>query len=60
MKILESICKTIEFIKSKHTYFKIKVAAIGLDSIEDSEHGKLIEILSIYKVRELLILGTKK
>ncbi len=56
MKLLESICKTIELIKSKHTTFKIKVASICLNKIEDdSEHGKIVKLLSIYKVREFHI-----
>ncbi len=59
MKILESICKMIEVIKSKHISFKIKVASIFLWEIDSSEYGKLVEILSIYKVRQFNIGETK-
>ncbi len=59
MKILDSIFKTIESIKKKHTYFKIKVSSIKLDEIEYSEHGNLLQILSTYKVRQLIISGIR-
>ena len=59
MKILDSIFKTIESIKKKHTYFKIKVSSIKLDEIEYSEHDNLLQILSTYKVRQLIISGIR-
>ena len=48
MKMLKSIVKIIESINQKYTAIEIKVASIRIYDIEYDEHGKLIELWSIY------------
>ncbi len=53
MSYIDSISKTLESIKKKYCTFKIKVSSVDLRNLKDSEHDKLVEILSTYKVAEL-------
>ncbi len=55
MAILDSIFKTIESIKKRYPFFKIKVASVELYKIYEDENEKLAELLSTYKVAELKI-----
>ena len=58
MSCLNSILKTLESIKKKYPAFKIKVASVQLEYINDSEHEQLVEILSTYDVAQLIIGNT--
>ena len=53
MSRLDSILKTIEAIKKKHSAFKIKVTSVQLKFLENSENKKLVEVLSTYNVEQL-------
>ncbi len=53
MSRLDSIFKTIELIKKKYPAFKIKVASVQLEKLEDSEHNDLVKLLSTYNIAQL-------
>ena len=53
MKQLDSIFKTIESIKKKYSTFKIKVASVLLEDLEDYEDEKLVKLLSTYNIAQL-------
>ncbi len=57
MRALESILNTIESIKKKESYFKIKVASVQLFDLDECENEKFVELLSTYKVLQLKIWG---
>ncbi len=55
MSCLDSIFYTIESIKIKYPAFKIKVASVHLNQLEDYDHKKLVELLSNYNVAQLKV-----
>ncbi len=51
--MLDSIFKTIDSIKKKFPYFKIKVASVQLEHLYEGDGEELVKLLSTYNVAQL-------